>query len=153
MKKNKIFSISICDIDDNSLLQILLKRIKHKDKTFIITLNSLMILNYYFKKQFHHAVQKADLIIPDGYGIIWASRIFNSPIKNHLPGIDLIYKLLGLSHEKKLSVFLLGSTWEVISQSYRSLVKWFPQAKFLGKYYGYFDKKECLDKQVESNNI
>ncbi len=142
MKKIKIFNILITDIDKNKILQMCLDKIQKKKKIFIITLNSLMVINYLFNKQFFKAVKNADLIIPDGYGIILAGNIFHRSIKNHLPGIDLTYNLLGMAHDKKFSVFLLGSTWQVIDKVFRNFKKWFAGAKFLGRYYGYFDLHE-----------
>ncbi len=142
MKKIKIFNIPITDIDKNKILQMCLDKIQKKKKIFIITLNSLMVINYLFNKQFFKAVKNADLIIPDGYGIILAGKIFHRSIKNHLPGIDLTYNLLGMAHDKKLSVFLLGSTRQIIDKVFRNFKKWFAGAKFLGRYYGYFDLHE-----------
>ena len=142
MKKVRIFDIPVNDIQKDKLLQICLDRIKKKKKLFIITLNSLMIISYLFNKKFFNAVKNSDLIIPDGYGIILAGIFFHKPIKNQLPGIDLTYHLLGMAHEKRLSVFLLGGTWVVIEKVYRNFKKWFPGIKYLGRYYGYFNINE-----------
>ncbi len=101
-----------------------------------------MVLNYLFNKQFKNAVKNAHIIIPDGYGIILAGKFFNKPIKNHMPGIDLVYDILGMAHEKKLSVFLLGSRWKTVADAHRALAKWFPNARFPGKYHGYLNQKE-----------
>ena len=130
MKKSIIFNIPVNDIKKNKLLQICRQNIKKNKKIFIVTLNSLM------------AIKNADLIIPDGYGIILAGNFFNKPIKNHLPGIDLAYDLLGMAHENKFSVFLLGGRWGVIAAAHKALARWFPEAKFLGRYYGYFRQDE-----------
>ncbi|MBU1077283.1 MAG: WecB/TagA/CpsF family glycosyltransferase [Spirochaetes bacterium] len=142
MKKINLYNISIADVDYAELLKFCLQRIRKKEKTFIITLNSIMVINYLFNKNFRSAVDKADLVIPDGYGIILAGKIFKRPFKNHLPGIDVTYKLFGMAFEKKLSVFLLGSSWPTIQTAYKNMMKWFPQVRFLGRYSGYFNRDE-----------
>lgn len=142
MKIKKIFNIKLVDLNFSELLNLSLQRIKNRQKTFIITLNALMINSYFNNPNFKNAVNQAELIIPDGYGIILASKIFKNKISNHIPGIDFVYKLLGLAYENKLSVFLLGSKWDVINKAFVNLKKWFPHVKFVGRYSGYFDKME-----------
>lgn len=142
MITNEIFNIPVNDIKKDKLLRMCLHRIKKKKKLFIITLNSLMVINYLFNRRFYQAVRSAHLIIPDGYGIVLAGKFFNRPIQNQIPGIDLAWKLLGMAHENNLSIFLLGSTWKIISMAHKVLVKWFPKAKFLGRFHGYFGPGE-----------
>ncbi len=142
MKKLELFNINVTDIEINDLLKLCLLNIKKNKKNFIITLNSLMVISYLFNKKFQKAVEKADLIIPDGYGIVLAGKLFRKKINHQIPGIDLMYKLFGIAYEKRLSVFLLGSSWRVMQKAYNNLVKWFPKVKFLGKYSGYFDNDE-----------
>lgn len=129
-------------MDLNRLLKICRERIRNNEKTFIVTLNSLMALDYFFNKEFRKAVDRADLVIADGIGIIKASHFFGRGIKNHIPGIDFMHKLLGLAYENKLSVFLLGGTWDVVNKAYENMRKWFNHARFLGKYTGYFEPSE-----------
>ncbi len=140
--KKKIFNINIVDKAPEGIIKLCNKRLKNNKKTFIITLNSLMVLRYYCNRQFQEAIKRADIIFADGYGIILASKIFNNEVKNHIPGIDFIYKLLGWAFENKLSVFLLGSRWEVVDKTCVNLKKWFTSARFLGKYSGFFSSDE-----------
>lgn len=142
MKKIQLFNINVIDGSYQQILAQCYKKIKKKKKCFIITLNSLMINKYVFNRSFQHAVKKADMIVPDGYGIILASRLFRRELKHQIPGIDLMYKILGLAYEKRLSVFLLGGSWPVVEQTYKNFTKWFPNIKFLGRYSGYLSPDE-----------
>lgn len=140
--KKRIFNIDVDDTDPGRLLKTCAERIKNNGRTFIITLNSLMVLDYFFNKEFRKAAGKADIIVPDGAGIVLAGRFFSRPVVHRLTGIDLMHKLLGLAYENRFSVFLLGGTWETADRAYGNLKKWFNQARFLGRYTGYFEKEE-----------
>ena len=142
MKTVSIFNINIANIDFNKLLKSALGKIRKNKRCFIITLNSLMIIRYLFNKSFREAVNNADIIVPDGYGVVFAGKVLKKVELQQLPGVEIMYKLLGMAYEKEMSVFLLGGSWKVVETAYKNLVKWFPRIKFLGRYSGYFDKEE-----------
>ncbi len=148
IEQKKLLDYSIADIDKKKLLEICRQNIKSRKKMFIVTLNSLIFLRGLINKKFSAVLKSADLIIPDGSGIIWASRVLKNPVYNKIPGIDFMKDLLGLAYEEKFSVFLLGAKPKVVDKLYMSLKKWYGERiKFVGKYHGYF-KPEETDKIV-----
>ncbi len=149
-QKEFIF-FKVIDSDIKRLVEEINQRIKKKERTFIITLNSLMFLKCFFSKKYREVIKNADIIIPDGYGIVWASKVLGNPIRHHTPGINLMEELLSLAHREKYSVFLLGSTPESVAKAHSRLQKWFENARFPGKYHGYFSEEEN-NKVIEGIN-
>jgi N-acetylglucosaminyldiphosphoundecaprenol N-acetyl-beta-D-mannosaminyltransferase len=85
---------------------------------------------------FSKALHSANWLIPDGIGIVLASKFFgNSLIKNRITGADIFY---GVSHQMNLtnfmSVFFLGSTEEVLNLICSKLRSDYPNIKIAGVY-------------------
>jgi len=55
--------------------------------------------------RFRELLNRADINLPDGVGLIWASRILGTPIKERVSGADVVEKLLEAGNE--------GGRWEV----------------------------------------
>ncbi|OGZ34688.1 MAG: hypothetical protein A2Y98_02735 [Candidatus Portnoybacteria bacterium RBG_19FT_COMBO_36_7] len=84
----------------------------------IVTVNPEFIVRAQKDDEFKRILNEANLVIPDGMGIIWASRILREPLKERVAGVDLIKKFKVQSSrpprkrercgQAKFKVFLLG---------------------------------------------
>lgn len=54
-------------------------------------------------------INGADLVLPDGAGVVLASKLLKTPLKQKVAGVDFADGLLGLLAESGRSVYLLGS--------------------------------------------
>ena len=79
---------------------------------------------------FEAAIKNADLIVPDGIGIVLASRILGGRIQKRITGMDIF---LGLSNELNknggYSCFFLGSTRESLDKIREKMRTDFPNLK------------------------
>ncbi len=84
---------------------------------------------------FHDAIQKADLTIPDGIGVVIASRILGGSIRERVTGSDIF---LGLSHmanrDGGCRYFLLGSTDEELRIIEEKIRRDFSHIDIAGSY-------------------
>jgi N-acetylglucosaminyldiphosphoundecaprenol N-acetyl-beta-D-mannosaminyltransferase len=60
--------------------------------------------------QFHALVSEADLAVPDGMPLIWASRLQGTPLPERVAGSNLISSLNAAAAANGRSVFLLGGS-------------------------------------------
>lgn len=89
------------------------------------------------------AIQEADLVIPDGVGVVWASKILGSPVPEKVAGIDLTTALLeALSRRGRGRVYLLGTRPEVVAEAARRLQERFPGIQVVGYHDGFFGPDE-----------
>jgi N-acetylglucosaminyldiphosphoundecaprenol N-acetyl-beta-D-mannosaminyltransferase len=87
--------------------------------------------------QFHKALQTSDLIIPDGVGIIVASKILGGNIRRRITGSDIFYgisEVLNKEKKGKHSYFFLGSTEQSLSDIRKKLSSDYPNIRFAGSY-------------------
>jgi N-acetylglucosaminyldiphosphoundecaprenol N-acetyl-beta-D-mannosaminyltransferase len=73
------------------------------------------------------------MVLPDGAPMVWASRLFGTPLKERVTGVDLIPQLARLSAERGYKIFLLGSSEENSRRAAAVLEGRFPGVQIVGR--------------------
>ena len=78
---------------------------------------------------FREALLQSDILLPDGYGIVWAvNKLFNKKI-NRIAGADMHDYLLRQLQEKGGKVFYMGSKQNTLNKIEHRLKKEYPSVK------------------------
>ena len=93
-------------------------------------------------------INSADLVIPDGAGVVLASKILGKPLKAKLPGVDLGERAIKLSQKNGYGVYFLGGKPGVAELAAEKLRERYPAFNLLGTHDGYFAKSG-----KESDNV
>ena len=88
------------------------------------------------------AVNGADLVLPDGIGIIYGAKLLRTPLKSRVPGIEFGTAMLEHCAETGRSVFLLGAKPGVAERAARNLCVRFAGLRIAGTHDGYFADPE-----------
>jgi N-acetylglucosaminyldiphosphoundecaprenol N-acetyl-beta-D-mannosaminyltransferase len=80
----------------------------------------------------------ADLVTPDGAGILWASRLLRCPLTCKVSGVDLVAEAARLSAARGWRLFFLGAAPSVAAEAAERLRERFPGAHIVGTRDGYF---------------
>ncbi len=84
---------------------------------------------------FAAALRDADLLLPDGAGIVLAGRLLGRPVAHRVPGLDLFLALSSKAQANGgLRYFFLGSTEEVLARIRARLAADFPAIEVCGTY-------------------
>jgi len=88
---------------------------------------------------FQAAIHGADLVTPDGAGIVLASRLRGGRIRQRVTGSDIFYGLSravdqGISAGRPCRYFFLGSTPETLGRIEKKLAADYPGIVFAGAY-------------------
>jgi len=142
LERVNILGIPVDKITRKEALDRLLSFIESRKFHLVVTINSENGTKAIEKKEFLDVIRKADLVVPDGIGIIYASRILGDKLPERVPGIDLTYDLLKVCAKKGFSVVLVGGKEGVADKAKRNLIKEIPNLKILSTFNGYFDKEE-----------
>ncbi len=84
------------------------------------------------------AVNGADLVLPDGIGVIYGARMLKTPLKERVPGIEFGTAMLEYCAKSGKSVFFLGAKPGVAEQAAKNLQARFPGLSVAGTKDGYF---------------
>jgi N-acetylglucosaminyldiphosphoundecaprenol N-acetyl-beta-D-mannosaminyltransferase len=86
-------------------------------------------------KEFRRAIKDADLVIPDGVGLIFASKILGGVIKERVTGSDIFGGVNDeLNKRKGHSVFFLGSTQDNLEKMRHKMESDFPNIRVVGTF-------------------
>lgn len=106
----------------------------------IYTPNPQMALGAYCSLKLQSVFEHAEMLLPDGIGIIIASKILCSPLPERITGIDTAEFILGLAEKKGLRVALVGGEKGVAEQAKKKLCERLPKLNICFTHHGYFDK-------------
>ena len=91
-------------------------------------------------RAFAEILAGADLVVPDGVGVIYAAKILGRPLKGRVPGIDLAAALMGRVAGTGKRLFLLGAAPGVAEQAAVNLRAAYPGLVVCGTHDGYFEE-------------
>ena len=84
---------------------------------------------------FERSLKSADWLIPDGIGIVLASRFGKKAIRNRITGADIFFGLhRRINEETPLKVFFLGSTENTLAAIEKKMGSDYPRIKVVGTY-------------------
>ena len=75
----------------------------------VMTVNPEFVMMARENEEFRNVLVHADLALPDGMGILWASRILGRPLKERIAGVDIVTRFAGVAARKGIRTFLLGA--------------------------------------------
>jgi len=137
-----IFGVLLDHIDYNKACQRVEQFLQYYGSKVIVTPNAEIIMNARNNKDFIKVLNKADICLPDGIGVVIASRILGKPLAERTTGFDFMMKILKMAEKQDLSVFLLGGKPGVARKAAAQLKGMFPGINIAGTHHGYFKEED-----------
>lgn len=111
----------------------------------LVTADASMVVIARGDPELKAIIDGADLVTPDGAGILWASRLLGTPLTHKVSGVDLVGHLCRLSAERGWKVFFLGAAPGVADEAATNLRKRYPGAQIIGARDGFFSPEQEPD--------
>lgn len=152
-----ILGISVDKVDMRKAISIFSNLMETEECSLIVTPNSEIIMNATKDESLRKIIESADLVIPDGIGLVYASKLLGQPLKERVTGIDFMEMILIWLQEHEKSIYLFGSKPEneereaVCDLAAKKKQMQYPNLKIAGTHHGYF-KPEEEDSIVENIN-
>ncbi|MGO3050481.1 N-acetylmannosaminyltransferase [Staphylococcus casei] len=158
-ESNKLNKVDILSVYfDNVTLIDMQENIKQfflseaKDNLFIVTANPEIVDYATEHNEYRNLINRADYVIPDGTGVVKASKLLRTPLKERVPGIEMMESCLDIANDKHQNVFLLGAKNNIVIQAKQRLEQKYPNINF-NYHHGFFDfSDERVLEQVISFN-
>lgn len=118
---------------------------------YIVTPNPELVDRAGREETFQAALNGADLVLPDGIGVIYASRILGCPLKSRCPGIDFASGLMEILARTGKRLYLLGAKPGVAEAAARKLEGRYPGLTVCGVHDGYFKDSEPVVENIRDS--
>ena len=138
MDKLSIMGVRINNISMNEALKTAEKKIENDEKYIIYTPNTEIIMMCQKDEEFLKIMNRSDVNVADGVGLIYAGKIKKLPLKEKVAGYDLSINLLKMAHEKGLKLYVVGGKPGVAEAAIKNVQNKYPGIKTVGSRHGYF---------------
>lgn len=101
--------------------------------------------------ELYQCYREADLLLPDGIGIVFAANILYGAGLERVPGSEFIFDICTLAAEEGHKVFVYGAKEEVNKRSVEILKERYPALNIVGRANGYVPETE-MEKLVRAIN-
>lgn len=116
---------------------------KERPKLFhLITVNPEITIAHQTDQMLQTIVKEADLITPDGIGIVIASRRKGEPILERVTGYDLLLRLLNKGNDQGWSFYFLGTDETTNFKAVQEIHNHYPNLVISGRHNGFFSEDE-----------
>ncbi len=140
----KLFGVKIDKVDFEEAYMRFDGYMRQDETKMIFTPNAEIIMKAQDDPEFKTVLNKGDLVIPDGIGIVIASKIHHLGLKERVTGIDMMERILEYCNRSKSSIFIFGGKPGVAETAVQNIEDKFSNIKIKGVLDGYYDEKDEL---------
>lgn len=108
----------------------------------IATVNPEFVMTAQKDSEFRQVLKESDLCLPDGIGLVLASRWLGRPLPERVPGSELVYHLAEMAAEERWRLFLLGAGPGVAEEAAAIFQAKYPALEVAGTHAGSPDPAE-----------
>lgn len=102
----------------------------------IVPVNPEMIIAARSHREFRDTINRADLALPDGAGVILAARLQGAEMRERVPGSDTVELLAAIAARDGLRMFFLGAAPGIADEAARRLRERHPGLVIAGTHAG-----------------
>ncbi len=114
---------------------------------YVVTPNAEIAYEALHDGQLREMLNGADLMLPDGAGVVLASKLLRTPVKQKVAGVDFAAGLLGILERNGQSLYLLGGKPGIGELAAQKMLEAHPQLRIAGIADGYFrDEASVIEK-------
>ncbi len=102
----------------------------------IATINPEFVMLAQSNPEFARALNASALNLPDGVGLLWASRRLGAPLRERVTGQEMVQRIAELAARRDEKIFFLGAREGIAERAARELQTKYPRLKIAGCYAG-----------------
>ena len=137
-----ILSIPIGNVTMKEAQTLAFKCIDEGRAASIATANAEMVMRAQSDSELARILQQADLVVPDGAGVLWAAEQQGKKFKERVTGVDLACSLLQEAAARQTAVYLFGGAPGIAEQAAANMQKRLGTLNVVGTHSGFFSDDE-----------
>lgn len=115
---------------------------KESGQHIICTPNPEIVMEAQTDSELMGILRAADMVTPDGVGILWASKYAEEKINERVSGYDLVINIFERMKDTDLTVYMFGGAPGVAAKAAEMMAIKYEGLKIVGVHDGYFNAKE-----------
>lgn len=142
-ERTKILGVELDDVSLDEANRLIIAHLKHgSELATVFTPNSDIIERCRRDKSgsLLALYNSASLSVPDGIGVVKASRLLKTPLTERVAGIELAERLLHSAAEAQIPVYFLGGADGIANAAAKNMHQTLPKLVIAGTHHGFFDK-------------
>ena len=147
-KTIKILDIPVDMVNNQQAMEVFTEMMEMDGCKLIVTPNSEIVLNATKDLELKKLIEQAGLVLPDGIGLVYASKIVGEPLSERVTGVDFLSLILEYLENTGKSIYLFGSKpansegASVTELAGMAMKKKHPGLMIAGTRDGYFKKED-----------
>lgn len=150
-KQERFLGVPVGALTRQELLDDIGKQIERGAKSTLIAINPEKILTAQKNETLKRLIEEATYRIPDGIGVLIASRLKGGAITERIPGIEMFEELVKLADENRYPVFLYGAKEEIVKTAAGKLQERYPGLLIAGSLNGYQQDEEAVVREIRAS--
>ncbi len=142
MKRIVVLGAEIDAISMDEATDCAVQEMKQRRGAYVVTPNAEMLLAAQKDPALRAALRGAVIALPDGVGVLLASRILGTPIRRRVAGVDFARALLAKMSRSDGRIFLFGAAEGVAERAAKRIRKVYPALEIVGWHSGFFKQEE-----------
>ena len=135
--------------EEKEFNKILHNNLVKNKKMFIVTANPETMMKSETDTELNKLLNDKDtILVPDGIGVVKASKMIGYDVKERIAGIDIANTLLDYGNKLKKTIYLFGSKQEIIDSMKDVLKEKYPNLKLVGSSNGYVQDKDKVFEEM-----
>lgn len=131
-----ILGVKIDNLKKSEVLEKIKFFLKSEQQHHIVTPNPEFLVAAQKDEKFKKILNEADLAIPDGTGLVFASWLQKDKIKQRITGADLIDDICKIAEQNLCSIYFLGGEQDVAKKTAENLKQKFQNLMIAGTQDG-----------------
>jgi N-acetylglucosaminyldiphosphoundecaprenol N-acetyl-beta-D-mannosaminyltransferase len=133
-----LLGMRIDRVDMTTAMGLVESYINERTPHQIVTADASMIVTAAEDAEFAGIVENADLVTPDGAGILWATRRLGIPLRAKVSGVDLAARCCEVAPDKGWRLYFFGAGPGVAESAARRMAEKHPGLIVAGYRDGFF---------------
>jgi N-acetylglucosaminyldiphosphoundecaprenol N-acetyl-beta-D-mannosaminyltransferase len=142
--KETYMGVNVSSLSYSALIESIFSDINNKKKSMIVAINPEKIMKAQDDLELKKLLNRADYQVPDGIGVVLASKLKGGEIKQRVTGIDMMLNLCAEAAKRNKKVFLYGAKPGIAEEAKQELIKKFPTLQVSGTLDGYEKDEEVI---------
>lgn len=139
----KILGFNVSTLTQSKIIKNIFK--ENGKQKFIVNINPFIILDHRKDQNKKDLLNKEEIQIPDGEGIVLVSKLRGGNINKRIAGIDLMLNIVKESIKYKRSIFLYGAKPTIADKTKEKLEIKYPNVNIVGTISGYEEEKKVIN--------